>query len=190
MSRKKKNRTRTDAGREKSAPKETQPASKKKLPVKHVALYVVLALVGIFAAFKLFNNWSGESGKAEVSYRKPFPAVPAKMLDNVSFEDFVGAEACSSCHSDIYNKWKSSTHGQAGGSPKDVKVIGKFDGVPRRFKDAVLTPYRAPNGDYMFNLKTIGLPEQTFKVDGVVGGGHMIAGGTQTYFSYFPDGTM
>src|SRR5690606_8433837 len=105
-------------------------------------------------------------------------------------EDFVGAEACSSCHSDIYSKWKTSTHGQAGGSPKDVKVIGYFDGIPRKFKDATLTPYRAENGDYMFNLKTVDLPEQTYRVDEVVGGGHMIGGGTQTYFSYFPDGTL
>lgn len=191
MGRKKKHKIKTaDVNSEKSDSKEMPAASKKKLPLQQMALYAVLALAGIYAIFRLVNNWSGDAEKAEVSYRKPFPAVPAKMLDNVSFEDFVGAEACSSCHSDIYNKWKSSTHGQAGGSPKDVKVIGKFDGVPRRFKDAVLTPYRAPNGDYMFNLKTEGLPEQTFKVDGVVGGGHMIAGGTQTYFSYFPDGTM
>ena len=80
---------------------ETPPTSKKKWPLQQVGLYAALALAGIFAIFKLVNNGGGESEKAEVSYRKPFPAVPAKMLDNVSFEDFVGAEACSSCHTDM-----------------------------------------------------------------------------------------
>ncbi len=171
-----------------------EPASQKRkaqtgrLVLIGLAVLFIIVLAGWFFELYTFGTFKGE--KPEVSLRKPFPAVPAKMLDNVSFEDFVGAEACSSCHSDIYNKWKTSTHGQAGGSPKDVKIIGLFDGKPRRFKDAVLIPYRAENGDYMFNLKADGLPEQTYKVDGVVGGGHMIAGGTQTYFSYFPDGTM
>ncbi|HCM77294.1 MAG TPA: hypothetical protein DIS90_12990 [Cytophagales bacterium] len=167
-----------------------EPAGKSKRSTGTIVLMVMAVLAIGYAIFSWVDfGWAGKD-KAEVSLRKPFPAMPAKMLDKVVFEDFVGAEACSSCHADIYNKWKKSTHGQAGGSPEDVKIIGLFDGKPRRFKDAVLTPYRAANGDYMFNLKTDGLPEQVYKVDGVVGGGHMIAGGTQTYFSYFPDGTM
>lgn len=149
-----------------------------------------LVLAGIFGVFYFVDFSKSDKQEKETSLRKPFPSMPTNQTVPVTFEDFVGAEACASCHSDIYNKWKKSTHGQAGGSPKDVKVIGYFDGIPRKFRDAVLTPYRAENGDYMFNLKTDDLPEQTYKVDEVVGGGHMIGGGTQTYFSYFPDGTL
>jgi len=108
----------------------------------------------------------------------------------INFEDFVGSTACKGCHVDVYTEWEKSTHAKAGGLPHADIIIGKFDGEERRFKDAILTPYVSDSGVYMFKLKTIGLPEQEFSVDGVIGGGHMIGGGTQTYFTRMQDGTF
>ena len=120
---------------------------------------------------------------------RPFP--PAKTIEStqVEFEDFVGSKVCSECHEAIYDKWRQSTHGQAGGTPSEELVIGRFDGQPRHYADATVTPVRDGKGDYRFIVEWLG-EKKDIKVDGVVGKGHMVGGGTQTYFSRFSDGTM
>lgn len=119
---------------------------------------------------------------------RPFP--PAKKLprSEVHFEKFVGSEVCAECHVDIYNEWKQSTHGMAGGIPSAEKVIGRFDGRKRLYADGSVTPLEE-DGDYRFIVEWLG-EKREIKVDGVVGKGHMYGGGTQTYFSKFPDGTV
>lgn len=157
-----------------------------------VAVFIVTGIIAIsnWGESDFFSNLFSSKSSSTVE-RIPFPVLEmVSHEDIVKFEDFLGSEACSSCHADIYNLWKESTHGKAGGSPESVNIIGNFDGKERVFKDAVLTPFVSDKGNYMFNLKAEGLPEKTFKVDGVVGGGHMIGGGTQSYFSKFPDGTI
>ncbi|MGH7455043.1 MAG: multiheme c-type cytochrome, partial [bacterium] len=109
--------------------------------------------------------------------------------DEPAFEDFVGSEACASCHQEQYDLWKNSTHGRAGGPPTLQTVIGQFDGKPRRFKDAVVTP-AIKNQKYIFTIEQEGFSKKVFQVDAVIGGGHLQGGGTQTYFSRFPDGTL
>src|SRR5213593_757559 len=70
-----------------------------------------------------------------------FPAPGPPEADTaVSQADFVGAEACASCHASEYAAWKRSTHGVAGGPPSPERVKGPFDGRPLRFRDAVVTP--------------------------------------------------
>jgi tetratricopeptide (TPR) repeat protein len=66
-------------------------------------------------------------------------------------------------------------------------VIAPFNGTPIRFRDAVVVP-SAERG-YAFTVRQEGRPDRTFTVDGVVGGGHMVGGGTQAFVSRFPDGT-
>jgi len=106
--------------------------------------------------------------------------------------DFAGAESCQSCHAAEYATWKRSTHGTAGGVPgrstNDVRVIAPFNGVPIRFRDAVVIPRQA-NGRFSFLVQREGEPDTTFTVDGVIGGGHMNGGGTQGFVTAWPDGT-
>lgn len=109
--------------------------------------------------------------------------------EEVAFEDFVGAEACAGCHRAEYDRWKASTHGRAGGRPDEVSIIAQFDGRPRKFRDAVLVPEKK-GADYIFTVQQPGQPDRVFKVDQVVGGGHLAGGGTQSFFSRFPDGTI
>ncbi|HIC73749.1 MAG TPA: tetratricopeptide repeat protein [Candidatus Marinimicrobia bacterium] len=108
----------------------------------------------------------------------------------VRFEDFLGSEVCKECHVEQYSLWRNSTHGQAGNEPEEAFIIGRFDGEPRHFADGFVTPTRREDGRFQFIVERSGFPRQVVKVDGVVGKGHMIGGGTQSYFSLFQDGTM
>ena len=120
---------------------------------------------------------------------RPFPPVKVTASTQVEFEDFVGSKVCGECHGAVYDEWRESTHGQAGGAPSEDMVIGRFDGEPRHYSDATVTPLRDKKGDYRFIVEWLG-EKKDIKVDGIVGKGHMVGGGTQTYFSRFSDGTM
>ena len=113
-----------------------------------------------------------------------------ELIDKPRFTDFVGAEACATCHPNEYDAWKGSPHGQAGGQPGEVKIIAKFNGQPLHFKDAVVTPKVNPKGEHLFDVEMEGLPRFEIKAHAAIGGGHMQGGGTQSFFGKFPDGTL
>jgi len=162
---------------------------KNNLKTKRLIYAIVgFALVGIVYIY--LNNYVLQSGDSSYTVRQNFSKYPNRDLsNNVSTADFVGSNACAGCHQSIYKKWTSSTHGNAGGDIELAKVIGDFDGIPRKYKDAVVTPFRK-DGGYYFRLETEFLPTQEYKVSAVVGGGFMTGGGTQTYFTEFSDGTI
>jgi tetratricopeptide (TPR) repeat protein len=54
----------------------------------------------------------------------------------------------------------------------------------------VVLPLVTEAGEYQFRVERVGRPIAVFRVDGVVGGGHMAGGGTQGFVSRFPDGTV
>ena len=122
--------------------------------------------------------------------RKPFPP-PQNAFVKVEpeFDDFLGSDACAGCHKEQYDLWRNSTHGRAGGPPSSRMVIGDFSGEALQFKNASVTPI-VKNDRYYFVVEQEGFSPKTFTVDAVVGGGHLEGGGTQTYFSKFPDGTL
>ena len=150
---------------------------------------MVLLLIFLFPSFNDAFVHPHAAGKT-VAQPSELPPPGAKTGNpEHQFEDFLGSEACRQCHAAEYKSWKESTHGNAGGSPSEVAILGKFDGKPRQFKEATVQPVK--RGDrYSFYLRADGIAEEHFQVDAVVGGGHMIGGGTQTYFSEFPDGTL
>jgi tetratricopeptide (TPR) repeat protein len=117
-----------------------------------------------------------------------FPAPTAAPARTVSMGDFAGAEACASCHSDQYEAWATSTHGQAGGVPGPDIVVAPFTGRSIQFADATVTP-RIRGGTYEFVVQQAGFEESTFEVSGVIGGAHMIGGGTQGFITGRTDGT-
>lgn len=137
---------------------------------------------------------AADGGAASAGSRRPTSdeaagATPAaRGEEEVRFSDFVGAEKCAECHRAEYDRWRASTHGRAGGLPGKVEVIARFDGQPLHFRDAVVTPRK--EGDvYTFTVEEPGKKQVILRVSGVVGGGHMVGGGTQGFFSTFPDGT-
>jgi hypothetical protein len=92
-------------------------------------------------------------------------------------------------HRAEYDTWSRSTHAAAGGAPGAVRVIAPFDGTPIRLADATVIPERRGN-EWRFVVRQQGRRERVFRVDGVIGGGHMQGGGTQGFVTRLPDGTV
>lgn len=111
-------------------------------------------------------------------------------VEEASAEDFVGAGTCGSCHREQHEAWSASTHGNAGGPPNAETVIAPFDGTPIRFRDALVTPTVTEAGEYEFTVEWDGHGTRRLAVDGVVGRGHMLGGGTQGFLRREPDGTF
>ena len=109
---------------------------------------------------------------------------------DIVLEDFAGSDACRGCHTAQYAAWISSTHGRAGGSPGPENAIAPFDGTPIPFRDATVTPLVDSAGRYLFLVREAGSPDRSFAVDGVIGGGHMLGGGTQGFVTRVADGTV
>lgn len=125
------------------------------------------------------------------SDRIPFPPPqPRAAGPAVFYRDFLGADACRSCHPEQYDLWAASTHGKAGGSPSEVELIAPFDGRPLVFRDARVVPGRSTDGVLYFDVQPKDGARQRIEVAAVVGGGHMIGGGTQSFFAREPDGTL
>ena len=108
----------------------------------------------------------------------------------IAVEDFIGSETCAACHQDQYGGWVGSTHRLAGGEPSPETVIAPFDGRPMTFRDGTVLPVVDSAGRYLFLVRQEGRPEVEFGVDGVVGGGHMLGGGTQGFVTRAADGTV
>src|SRR5207245_1394748 len=79
---------------------------------------------------------------------------------------------------------------RAGGAPGRSTVLAPFDGPPIRCRDAVVTPVISPSGEYAFTVAQQDRPTRWFRVDGVIGGGHLQGGGTQGFVTRYPDGTL
>ena len=102
---------------------------------------------------------------------------------------FVGAERCADCHAVEHTAWRASTHARAGGPAAPALVIAPFNGRAIQFADASVIP-RVRAGVYEFEVRQPSEAAQTFQVNGVVGGGHIYGGGTQSFFTTNADGTL
>ena len=163
----------------------------KKFRKNLISIVLALTLTCSALLYYIYNKNDFYEDILGLSAFLPFPAE--QIEDSVvqpSIGDFTGSRACESCHKDIYDLWKNSTHGNAGGIPNRDIVIGKFDEKPLTFKDAVVIPSITKNDKFIFTVQPeVGNP-LVLIVDAVVGGGHIEGGGTQSYFTKFPDGTL
>lgn len=147
----------------------------------------MVALLALAALLTVVRPW-GDRGASDSATLEPLPPPTVRLAAaSITNDDFVGSDACASCHANEYDVWRRSTHGTAGGAPSATTVIAPFDGTPIRFKDALVIPTSA--GGYRFIVRQQGRAERVFAVDGVIGRGHMAGGGTQGFVSKFPDGT-
>lgn len=143
-------------------------------------------LPAVLAAAAICLAWTDATRMDRTLHAGPDPVHP----DTVTLDDFVGAEVCQGCHVEIYGAWRGSTHGRAGGPPTSERVLPAFDGTPIRFQDATVVPSADGEGRYHFTVNRPGRAQQVYRVDGVVGGGHLEGGGTQGFVSRFDDGTV
>ena len=153
-----------------------------------LARWKAIVLVGIALVVVVWRllRWGFAGSLSATTLPPPREAAPRATTERV---DFVGAEACAGCHAAAYATWQRSTHGRAGGAPSRDLVIAAFNGTPMRFANAVVTP-RVRGASYEFVVARAGEEPRTFRVDGVIGGGHMAGGGTQGFVTALPDGTM
>lgn len=158
------------------------PADKRMHPGARACLWVGILALLISACSDDVDPRISRSGLLD------FPPPTPSAGRTVDRDDFAGAEACRSCHVEQYEAWAGSTHGRAGGPPSSEVVIAAFDSRPIRFADATVTP-RLRAGSYEFVVDQDGFDETIFTVAGVIGGAHMIGGGTQGFISRLPDGT-
>ena len=155
---------------------------------KHIiyGLTVLLICAGLTIYFVYFHN-------VEISKPELYSLQPTEQMDSrkkISFEDFTGSESCKECHTEQYDKWKSSTHAKAGGAPGNVKIIARFDSKPLKFKDAIVFPKVTREGKYVFDVIKEDKTEFRIGISAVVGGGHLYGGGGQSFFAGFPDGSL
>ncbi|MBC8344744.1 MAG: hypothetical protein H8E56_00630 [Candidatus Marinimicrobia bacterium] len=117
------------------------------------------------------------------------PPIDRPAKSNIKYSDFIGSKQCEECHKDIYNEWRNSTHGNAGGSPENIVVVAPFDGNPILLADVSVFP-EEKNEIYQFRIIDNETHQETvIKVEAVVGGGFMFGGGTQTFFGKYEDGS-
>lgn len=151
-----------------------------------------LGTIGIYWAQRFFFRTELSPSIPESTSSVVIPPMQPDLAgtEAIAFTDFVGAEACRTCHAEQYNVWEKSTHGNAGGEPGQAKLIAKFNGEALHFKDAVVVPTTNKNNELIFQITPNGQATQEIKVAAIIGGGHLWGGGTQSFFARFPDGTL
>ncbi len=145
------------------------------------------ALAAVVALLAILPTGGPDGSGADSS---PFPRPDPAARSAIGPGDFAGPEACGECHSEETDRWRSSTHGRAGGEPASTRVLPPFDGRPILFRDATVIPRTTPVGALEFVVRWLDQAPDTLRVDGIVGGGHMEGGGTQGFFSRWEDGTV
>jgi len=156
----------------------TRARSRATRPVTMGAVVVVIAGAAAVAWF------AGRNDGAPIA----FPRAPAEAAAP-AFADFAGAAACAECHAQQHAAWRASTHGRAGGAPDAVQLLSPFNGTPILFRDATVIP-RVEAGQFVFVIERVDRARERISVDGVVGGGHMVGGGTQGFVTRAADGTF
>lgn len=157
-------------------------------PLERRRLFALLGVV-LLAVLAAVLVVAHRSRTREPLAALPLPSVPDSEPLVSSAGDFVGSAACAACHPSQVAAWSSSTHARAGGKPGSVRILPPFDGTPIRFRDAEVVPIRR-GGVFTFTVRRPGVPDVVLRVDGVVGGGHMVGGGTQGFVSRWIDGTV
>lgn len=159
------------------------------LPVAGIAVVLIAVVILLYFGSASFRGMFHKSDSQREAYLY-MPPRTDQTGQEIRYSDFVGSDSCMLCHIEQYTLWRNSTHGLAGGEPGNIRIVARFDNQPLRFKDATFIPTVTENGEYIFRVRETGRPEQIVKVDAVVGGGHMEGGGTQSFFTKFPDGTL
>ncbi len=170
-------------GRRANAARAVTPDRSPTAPRRWIAGASVL-VVGVVVA--VIWTWRSREGARPLVFPPP---VASAFADGPGLDDFAGAETCAECHPREFAAWERSTHGLAGGPPNPETVIAPFDGRPMRFQDAVVIP-AVSGGEYTFTVRQRGREDVVVRVDGVIGRGHMIGGGTQGFVTAYPDGTI
>ena len=104
---------------------------------KQFTTVFILIILGI-ATITLFNYCSPKTSTQDVISKEP--------------NEYVGNDACKSCHQSEYNLWKQSDHFKAMSLPNDSTVKGNFSNISFK-SDGVSSSFSTKNGKYIINTE-------------------------------------
>jgi predicted CXXCH cytochrome family protein len=88
---------------------------------------------------------------------------------NVERDDYVGSEACRTCHPDVVAAWEASPMHRMTRDARGAEIRAPFDGARFRFKDDVAV-FERRGGDRYVRLELAGARAQEYRVTRVIGG--------------------
>ncbi len=164
----------------------SRASTSRRLTRGRLTLLLLVALLAMVAAVLVIRRPRGPLPVSTDPFPPPTTAVATPVVDQ---SQFIGSDRCAECHEAQVDAWRRSTHAKAGGTPGSVRVVAPFNGTPMRFSDATVIPASA-GSTITFTVQQAGTDDRVFRVDAVVGGGHMQGGGSQGFLSRYPDGTL
>jgi len=99
------------------------------------------------------------------------PAYPGgrDALSNILPEDYVGPDACRSCHRENYQRWQQHPHRKMNQRVSEAAVLGDFEDHVLRLESGVAT-FRHPSRDvFTLTLERPGQPRRSYRVTRTVG---------------------
>jgi predicted CXXCH cytochrome family protein len=113
------------------------------------------------------------------------PAAPGAAAIVSRSADFVGSEACQSCHQEAYAKWQASLHVQMTRPIAAATVLGDFSGRAAFTAHGRAYTFSRGSGAPTITVRAGDRPAETFRVDYTLGSKRF-----QGYLSTLPDGRM
>ncbi len=113
-------------------------------------------------------------------------ASPASAaVEPTSHSDYVGSQACESCHPDAFSRWKASLHIQMTRPVAEARVLGDFSKDARLSAHGRSYVFGTKQGKPFVTVRAPGNATQTYPVDYTLGSKRL-----QGYLSTLPDGRM
>ena len=83
-------------------------------------------------------------------------------------QDYVGSEACRTCHEEVFARWQGSHHALAWSEPGEATVRGDFDGATHEH-EGEKSRFSVANGDYWIATERPDGERTRYKVHSVAG---------------------
>ncbi len=135
---------------------------------------VLLAAAAVLTA----STWLA-AGRAEQPAQRTAIATPDQP------SDYLGSDACESCHTDAFARWKASLHIQMTRPVAEATILGDFSRGATLAAHGRSHQFSTRQGQLFVTTRASGRPDETHRVDYTLGSKRF-----QGYLSMLPDGRM
>jgi predicted CXXCH cytochrome family protein len=139
-------------------------------------------LLSVAASVLVATTWVAASRGVQPPASRPAPGS-AEISSRSA--DFVGSEACQTCHQEAYAKWQASLHVQMTRPIAAATVLGDFSGRAAFTAHGRAYTFSQGSGAPTITVRAGDRPAETFRVDYTLGSKRF-----QGYLSTLPDGRM
>ncbi len=140
-----------------------------RISIKHVS---VLIFVLVWSSFLMYQGCSSDQS-SEGTY----------ILEDTPRGEFVGSDACKSCHQQEYNDWVGSHHDKAMMHASDSSVLGDFSGLTFESK-GITNRFYKKGTEYFVSTEKLSVVSE-YKITHTFGWEPL-----QQYLVEFPDGKL